>query len=308
MRYGILCAGAVAALSGAAQGQLAIGNPPMMNNGLTYSQNFNSLQNLLPNPGTGYAWANNTTLPGWFAYHSRPDARNSSGIPIFGTPVSPGRDTGTYASRNASGYFADFGSATSAGLYSEGSGSAIDDPSTNSTERALGSIASAASDIGGDQTMSLVLQNTGMTTYDTLLISYQGEQWRVGGGHNDMQSLVFDRKVSATFTVDMLYGGNVAGYTADPLLDFTGPQTGIFSTSLDGNLPANSDDLESGVLAGLDFGPGEFLILRWWDDNDVGNDHTLALDDMKVELYIPTPGSAALIGLAGLLGLRRRRA
>ncbi len=310
MRHGIWCAGAVAALAGSAQAQLNIGDPPVLNNGLTYSQNFDSLQRTLPNPGTGYVWANGNagvpTVPGWFGFHSRPDARNSSGIPIFGAPVTPGRDTGTYAAR--SNYFADFGSASSAGLFSFGSGSAIDDPSTNSTERALGSIASSDSSTGGDATISVVLKNTGTVTYDTLILMYKGEQWRIGGGNNNLQSIVFDRQVSAAFNVNMLYGGNVAGYTADALLDFTGPQTGIVAASLDGNDAANSDTMTSGVLAGLDFGPGEFLILRWWDDNDVGNDHSLAVDDIKVELYIPTPGAAALVGLAGLMGLRRRRA
>ncbi len=307
MRYGIWSAGAVAVLAGAAHGQgVAIGNPPVLNNGLTYSQNFDSLQNTLPNPGTGYVWTNNTTLPGWYGYHSRPDARNASGIPIFGMEVTPGRDTGTYAAR--ANYFADFGSAVTGGLYSFGNGSAIDNPSSNSTDRAIGQITTSNSANGGDATTSLVLRNTGMTTYNTLIINYKGEQWRIGGGHLALDSMYFDYGVFGAFNVNLLYGSNTAGYTPDNFLTFTSPQTGIFQQQLDGELPANSAMKGSHVTDALDFGPGEFLILRWWDDNIAGNDHSIAIDDLKVELYIPTPGTAALVGLAGLLGLRRRRA
>ncbi len=104
----------------------------------TYSQNFDTLAN----SGTANAWADDSTIAGWYSQRS---------------------GTGTT-------YAADVGTATAGNLYSYGSASA--------TERALGSIGSGTA---GSFSHGVLLQNTSGGSVTINSLAYIGEQWRKSG-------------------------------------------------------------------------------------------------------------------------------
>jgi hypothetical protein len=245
-----------------------------------YSQDFNTL----PTSGTTNAWTNNSNLTGWWAYNSAlgsqstgRDSPSAGWVAVTNMRASPGTDT-------------------TGALYSFGS--------VSSTERALGSVESNTT---GDFVIALILRNMTGETLNEFTLTYDGEQWRDRGGLMELHSLVFDY---ATFGAlpgqPDLRGDNVLGYTAVPALNFTGPKATGTAGALDGNDPANR---VAGITANvpLSWAPGDYLVLRWWNDNDAGSDHGLAIDNVSF-LAVPEPGTLGLLTLGGLALLRRRRA
>jgi len=242
------------------------------------SQDFDSLSNT----GSSNAWANDTTLAGWYAM----DALGAATSNTF-------RDNNVAWSA-VSNYIAGTGSGTTGSLYSFGS--------SGSTERALGSLGSNSA---GDFAYALVLQNQTGFTLDTFSLTYDGEQWR-NGNNTVAHVLEFDWAVlAAAPTLADLAGDNVAGYTAEPALNFTGPIAGGSATALDGNAAANR---VTGITANvsLNWANGDYLILRWWDNNDIGNDHGLSIDNVNFRAT-PEPTTLSLLGFSALLFARRRR-
>ncbi len=217
--------------------------------GGTYAQNFNTL----PSSGT-YSLTSEGPLA------------------LTGAPINAaGLGGWTFEKYAGSGSVALFrveaGTGTSGAVYSFGS--------ANAPDRALGALASGSTVSRFGVTL---VNNTGLPISEVTL-SYTGEQWRRGGGVVNV--LAFDYGVGAT---DI----KVGTFTAAPALDFTAPVTAGSTGALDGNLPANRAAV-SGTLSGLNWAPGETLVLRWTDANDSGNDDALAIDDLS----ITTPVSPA---------------
>jgi predicted extracellular nuclease len=213
--------------------------------GSAYSQNFNSLATTGP-----AAWTNDSTLSGWYLV----------------TDLTP----------NVTTYQVSNGSLTTGGFYSFGT--------TSASDRALGGLASngywGASGVGKGY-MGLALQNTTGLIISELAISYTGEQWR-NGGNTSAQSLVFEYKTSASAPADAsAFNTASTGWTAVSALDFIGPITGTTAVALDGNLTANRVNLSS-TITGLSVPNNEYILLRWMDLNDSGNDHGLAIDDLSI--------------------------
>jgi predicted extracellular nuclease len=156
----------------------------------------------------------------------------------------------------------DAGAGTSGSVYSYGTGTA--------TERALGSL-SSGSTISRFGTS--FVNNTGLPITQ-ITLSYTGEQWRFGGPSNhSVNTLKFEYAMGATSI-------NTGTFTAASSLDFVEPvSTGASAVSLDGNQAANRVAVSS-TITGLNWGPGETLVLRWSDVNDSGNDDGLAIDDL----------------------------
>jgi MYXO-CTERM domain-containing protein len=238
--------------------------------GATYSQNFDSLLNT----GTANPWAQDSTILGWVA-------RRAAGGPDWAT------------------YRADTGSSNSGAIYSYGAAS--------STERAFGSVSSGTP---GTINFALVLQNNTADVLTAFDLSFFGEQWRMGGSSAATtpglaQTLVFDFKTIAAFALSEVDAA-ATGYTALPALNFVSPQFGpTTAVALDGNLPANRASLSAASVP-VTWNPGEFLVLRWTDINDVNNDHGLAIDDLSFNAT-PAPGALALLGIAGVVAGRRKR-
>jgi hypothetical protein len=234
--------------------------------GSVYVQNFDSLAV----SGTSNSWVNNSTIAGWSLFNSA------------GNAIS------TYQAGN--------GSSNTGAFYSFGTG-------TN-TERALGAVASGGTYFGSPATgaiaghVALAFQNGTASSLTSFTITYDGEQWRNGGNTNS-QSLTFSYGFGSVF-------GNVATWTSVSSLDFVSPITGTTPSALDGNLAANRIADITGTVTGISWNSGDTLWLRWTDFNDAGNDHGLAIDNVRFSA-VPEPTSLALLGVVGVGGLAARR-
>jgi len=251
----------------------------LLSGGLTYSQNFDSLAS--SSTGTTVPWADNTTLPGWYA--SR--ATSASG--------------GTYGPYPYTSYRVSGGEINNGWIYSYGTNGV-----NPITERAFGSLGSGTP---ATNAFGLRLQNDTADTVGQVTISYTGEQWRNGGNAN-AQTMYFTYRTSATAITDPA-PGNESPWTAFSPLSFLTPTTGTTAMPLDGNAPANYTLFSSVVLPGVILNPGDEIFLRWYDINDSGNDHGFGVDDFSVSFtVVPEPTTCVLAGL-GLLGvaLWRRR-
>jgi hypothetical protein len=228
-----------AAPSGLAQIFFSSGSP--------YVQNFDSLANT----GGGNTWADNSTLPGWYASKT-----------LGGSAVST-LQVGT-------------GSSTTGGLYSFGS--------AGSTERALGSLASGTP---GNFAYGVRFINDTANVITNLILSYTGEQWR-GGGNTAAQSLSFSYQISNVpiLTSD---AANATQWTPFPALNFTSPFTSVTAGAQDGNAAANQQSFPNVLLPDVVVFPGQEIFFRWFDLNDAGNDHGLAIDNLAISFTTIAP-------------------
>lgn len=242
----------------------------------TVTENFNTLDS---SGSTGVAWTNDLTLPGW-SLNRQP---------------TPGTAITTYNSNDGSSNTGNFISYGAAG----------------NSDRALGGLASGGAYFGSPASgnvagwISVAITNNTGGTLSEFTVSYDGEQWRQGGTSNATPS------VAQTMTAQYGFGGTfqtVANWTnAGASFDFTSPVFGPSAASaLDGNLPANRSAGLGGTVSNLTWAPSETLWIRWSENNDVNNDHGLAIDNFSIQA-VPEPTSIAFIGLAGVAMVQRRR-
>jgi hypothetical protein len=264
--------------------------------GSTYTQNFDSLPNApaatsLGNTPTGWTddnaspAAGNFSIVGWYLWHDT--AQTEGG---FNSHQRMRIGTGS----NNTGSFWSYGASAS-------------------TERALGDVGSNT--IAAQETASanngifigVAIQNDTGGAIDNITVSYTGEQWRDGGDpapHS--QTMFFNYAVNPTGITDSA----AFAPNAVSALDFTSPtfaNTGG-GGALDGNNLLNRTAKGPTLLTGLTLQSGETLWLRWFDPNNIGNDHGLAIDDFSftAQEAIPEPASLAMLGLLGLALSRRR--
>ncbi len=214
--------------------------------GGTYTQNFDTL----PSAGT-FTFA----ATGPYAL----DAAQPNGVGATGLA---GWSFGKAAGSGSVALFKfDTGASNAGGTNSYGASSASD--------RALGALASGtfAARFG------LAFVNTTGATLNEVTIGYTGEQWRRGSATANKLAFSY-----ATGAVD-LNTAPTAGFTAATALDFTAPVTTGSNAALDGNLAANRTVIAPVTLTGLNWAPGQTLLLRWSDVDDSGSDDGLAIDD-----------------------------
>jgi len=210
--------------------------------GSPYTQNFDSLASS-GTPG----WSDNTTLPGWYASQS------------IGGPSVATYHTGT-------------GSSTAGALYSFGVAGV-----NPVTDRALGSVASGTP---GNFAYGVRFQNDTAQAITNITISYTGEQWR-NGGNTATQNLAFAYFISNNpITSSDAAGANA--WISFNALNFSSPIVGATAAALDGNAAANRQVFPATLLSGVVVYPGQEIFFRWFDVNDAGNDHGLAVDDLTI--------------------------
>jgi hypothetical protein len=197
----------------------------------------------LASSGTANAWSDNGTLPGWYA--------------------------GKSAGGALATYRADTGAGNAGALYSFGS--------TAASDRALGSIASGTP---GNLAYGVRFANDTDHTITNIAISYTGEQWRNGGSGNQ-QTLSFSCRVSNTQIIGP-DPANANTWTSVSALNFTSPVSAGVGAALDGNASANRHAFSSIELPGASVAPGQEIFFRWFDPDDTGSDHGLAIDDLSV--------------------------
>ncbi len=216
--------------------------------GGSYSQNFGGL----PSTGT------------YTLHTAGPMSLDTSSVPTSGLA---GWSMAQYAGTtlNTEKFAVDTGSGTTTGsVYSYGN---FAGDAANAGNLALGLIGtgSNASEFG------LTLVNTSGVTLNQFSLSYKGEQWLENKNPN---TLTFGYALGAASIADGL-----ATFLSDSNLNYTGTQTTASATGLDGQLAANQSNL-SDTIGGLNWAPGQTLVLRWSIAGS-GNSAGAAIDDLS---------------------------
>jgi hypothetical protein len=201
----------------------------------------------------------------------------------------PGWAIYTTAGAEVTLYRAGTGSTTNGAAYSFGTGA----------DRALGGVGSGS--FSGY--FALALSNLTGTGLSSFTLAFDGEQWR-NGGNATAQTMAFQYGFGSSYA-------SVATWTAPGAnFDWTSPINTTTAAAVDGNaagLVAN----RGGTIT-TPWAAGQTLWLRWADENNAGNDHGLAIDNvaLSVSTGVPEPETFALmlagLGALGLLARRRR--
>lgn len=175
---------------------------------------------------------------------------------------------GIYLRENGSAadqlYGSQNGSSTSGNTYSLGS--------TGSTDRSFGSLTTGS--VSSAFVGARFRNNTGQP-FNALKVSYTGEQWRCGG--NGLGDTLF---FQVSTNADSLHTGT---WTSISALHFSSPVIDTVSLVLDGNLAQNQTFVsDTAINLGI-IQPGQSVWIRWRDNNVVGSDDALGIDDLSVE-------------------------
>ena len=145
----------------------------------------------------------------------------------------------------------------------------------------FGAAAATERALGGLQSGSLIpsfgaqLQNNTGSLLTGLVISYTGEQWRLGTSARAVpDKLDFQYSLDAT----SLTTGTWTDFDA---LDFVQPFVTGTLGALDGNLAANRAT-PSGTISSLTVAVGASIWIRWNDFNATGADDGLSIDDVSI--------------------------
>jgi predicted extracellular nuclease/phosphodiesterase/alkaline phosphatase D-like protein len=237
----------------------------------TYGQNFDGLAS----SGTNNPWTNDGTLPGWHLF------RQPSASPVAITS-----------------YNADTGAANSGNFLSYGS--------SGSSDRGLGGLASGGAYFGSPASGSvagwfaLALSNATAAPITNLAIAFNGEQWR-NGGNTTAQTMVLEYGYGASFD-------QVATWTAPGgNFNWASPVATATAAAVDGNNAGRAGNLGGTLnLSASPWAATTTLWLRWTENNDSGNDHGLAIDDLTITTVQapaqPEVAIQAIVAQAGEFG------
>ncbi|MEJ6000419.1 PEP-CTERM sorting domain-containing protein [Paucibacter soli] len=192
----------------------------------------------------------------------------------------------------ASAYLADDGASNAGKFRSFGAAA--------SSERALGGVGSGS--LSG--WIAVAFNNATGHDLSGFKIGFDGEQWR-NGGNATAQSMVLQYGFGASFAT-------VSNWvTPGGSFDWTSPVATITAAKVDGN--AAGLQAARGGVVNTNWAAGSTLWVRWAENNDAGNDHGLAIDNLSLNVIapaVPEPSSYALLlaglGMVGFVARRRR--
>jgi hypothetical protein len=184
----------------------------------------------------------------------------------------------TNGSNAALNFATSSGSNAVAGIFSYGA--------NNSPTRGLGSLASSA----GSYMFGISFTNNTGTVIDQFEIEFVAAQWRKGGS-GKANEWTFSYATAATNNVlDTLTKKHTT-------LNFTSVQTSTGTAALNGLLTTNQQQKKD-TLFNLNWRPGEQLILKWQDKDEVGNDDGMALQQLICKaLTMPDNKAPTVIAL-----------
>src|SRR3954471_12840500 len=215
------------------------------------------VQEVLADTGTGSV---NLTTAGSAVTQNFDTLSNTAG-----STTNTALPTGWYITETGGGardneqYAVDTGASTTGDIYSYGAAAA--------TDRALGALRSGTLIplFGAKYT-----NNTG-ATITSLVISYNGEEWRLGTAARTDQ-INFEYSTNAT---DLSTGT----YTGVPALNFVTPDT-VTAGAKNGNAAADRTALSTTVTVSIPNGATFFI--RWTDTDATGADDGLSVDDFSL--------------------------
>jgi MYXO-CTERM domain-containing protein len=224
---------------------------------------------------SGTSWTNDSTLGGWSLF-------NASGAPISTIAINNGGSN--------SGSFYSFGS-------------------TGSVERALGGTGSGGTYFGSPASgavagyIAVAFTNSSAAAYDSFTVGFNGEQWR-NGGNTTAQSMVLQYGFGATFATVGTWTAPGGAFNWASLVN-----TGT-AAAVNGNAAGLVNGVGGTVVT--PWAPTQTLWVRWTENNDVGNDHGLAIDNFSLSVTaVPETDTWAMLlaglGLIGFVGRRRSK-
>ena len=163
-------------------------------------------------------------------------------------------------------YSSNTGTSSSGNTYSYGTGS----------ERALGGLCS------GSLTPSwgAKIKNELGEDLRTLVITYTGETWRVGSASRS-DEFIFEYSTDATSLSD----GTWIPFSK---LDYANPGQST------GNGSLQHSEIITDTLSGLSIEDGNFIWIRWTDQNVSGSDDGMAIDDFSVKAICRAPTNSSV--------------
>ena len=275
--------------------------------GANYTETFDTLAST----GTTNAYAQDSTIAGFYAFNSGAFNGGSGRVSGNVDNVAPA------SWQTPANYVGFTGSTTGSRLNAYGSYAALANPTNPAAERGIGTLAGSTSTASpGDWFFGMAFQNTTGAALDSFTLNYTGEQWVQTNltAPATSQRLRFDYLVVANFSAqtDLPTQAGFGAYTAVPALDFVSLQnTATAAGAIDGNAASNRTTLSQTVPVAIP--AGSSVILRWFDDDDNGNDVGLGIDDLTFSAtaataVTPEPASLAALVAAGCLMRRARRA
>ena len=179
-------------------------------------------------------------------------------------------------------YFAETGSNANteyrAGTGTDNNGDTYSFGTASSSERALGGLRSGSL----NPTIGFWVTNNTFSSITSILITYTGEQWRLGA-INRTDRLDFQYSLNATSLTD-------GTWTDVNALDFFAPVSSGTTGALDGNAAPNRVNVNS-IITGLTVPHGTTIFFRWQDVDVTGADDGLAIDDFSLAIVPSIPAS-----------------
>lgn len=212
--------------------------------GGVYSQNFDTLPGATNNT-LNTTWSNNSTLAGWYA--------NKTAFSV--TDGTIGGTAATFSPTAAA-------NTNNVGLFSFGTAA--------STDRALGSRATAAVAGNNPVLYGVRLINSGTTTLTSFTVTFTGEQW-FKTGKTTADTVLLDYQIGAT-GIDTGTWVNASGGTFTSLINTA------TAAVVAGNTAANRRGIAVKVT-GVSWAPNTELWVRFQDTDNTGDEQGMAIDD-----------------------------
>jgi hypothetical protein len=226
---------------------------------------ISTTQNTYPYPAANFVYTQNfSNLPAASGYVSGISGKG----PYYLGSIHAGL-TGLFIAQSSGSnavlnFTTSSGSNATSGIFSYGAANGA----TNAATRGLGSLASSA----GSYVFGIVFTNTSNTIIDQFEIEIVAAQWRKGGS-GKVNEWTFSYATSPTNNVLDTVTKKVAA------LSFYSVQTSTGTSALNGLLNINQQQKKD-TLFNLNWKPGEQLILKWQDKDDIGNDDGMALQQL----------------------------
>jgi len=214
-----------------------------------------------PYPAVNFMYTQNfTNLPVMSTYTSGITGKGPYFLGSFHAGLNGLFIAQTSGSNSALNFSTSAGSNSVAGIFSYGA--------NNGPIRGLGSLASSA----GSYIFGISFTNATNSVIEQFEIEFTAAQWRKGGS-GKVGEWTFSYHTSATnHVLDTLTKKNTT-------LHFTSVQTSTGTAAINGLLNTNQQRKKD-TLFNLNWRPGEQLILKWQDKDEVGNDDGMALQQL----------------------------